>query len=155
MRVGKRVIHLSISEMAGHGSFFFLALSYLENDFLNLRLYALSGKIPSAIFIQTLCHNCKFVPRTFTGISLSIIFQYYRERPLWIPIKWNALFLLINTVMAMFILKVLHEFYVYYIFILKFVHDIYDLLCISTTPRVSLHTYIHSYMFAHVYVCFC
>lgn len=42
--VGKRVIHLSISEMAGHGSFFFLALSYLENDFLNLRLYALSGQ---------------------------------------------------------------------------------------------------------------
>ena len=41
------------------------------------------------------------------GISLSIIFQYYRERPLWIPIKWNALFLLINTVMAMIILKVL------------------------------------------------
>ena len=71
----------NLSELAGHGSFVFLALSYMESDFLNLRLYALSG------------------------ITLSILFQYYREIPLWIPIRWNALFLLINTVMIGLLIK--------------------------------------------------
>eukprot|EP01031_Cornospumella_fuschlensis_P037269 gene37269-45248_t len=65
----------SLSDLAGHGSFVFLALSYLESDFLHLRMYAVSG------------------------ITLSIIFQYYREKPLWIPIRWNTLFLLINGIM--------------------------------------------------------
>lgn len=71
----------SFSDLAGHGSFLFLALSYLENDFLHLRLYA------------------------FSGICLSIIFQYYREKPLWIPIRWNSIFLLINAVMILLLLK--------------------------------------------------
>lgn len=71
----------TFSDLAGHGSFLFLALSYLESDFLNLRLYALSG------------------------ISLSIIFQYYREKPLWIPIRWNSLFFLINSIMIFLLLK--------------------------------------------------
>lgn len=76
-----RLPMFNLSELAGHGSFVFLALSYLENDFLNLRLYA------------------------FSGITLSILFQYYREIPLWIPIRWNALFLLINTVMIGLLIK--------------------------------------------------
>lgn len=71
----------NFSNLAGHGAFIFLALSYMENDFLNLRLYAMSG------------------------ITLSILFQYYRERPLWIPIRWNTLFLLINLGMVGAILK--------------------------------------------------
>jgi hypothetical protein len=66
----------TLSNIAGHSSFLLLALSYLEKDFLNLRLFAASG------------------------MSLSIIFQYYREKPLWIPIRWNVLFLLINTSMV-------------------------------------------------------
>ena len=77
----KLVIPFTWSNIAGHGSFLFLALSYLESDFLSLRLYA------------------------FSGISLSIIFQYYREKPLWIPIRWNSLFLLINAIMIMILLK--------------------------------------------------
>lgn len=72
---------LSLSELAGHGAFVFLAMSYLESDFLNLRVYA------------------------FSGITLSIIFQYYREIPLWIPIRWNTFFLLINAVMIGILLK--------------------------------------------------
>eukprot|EP01039_Chlorochromonas_danica_P012590 gene12590-14444_t len=76
-----RLPMFNLSELAGHGSFVFLALSYLENDFLNLRLYA------------------------FSGITLSILFQYYREIPLWIPIRWNALFLFINTVMIGLLIK--------------------------------------------------
>jgi hypothetical protein len=75
------VISFRISNVAGHSAFILLSASYLENDFLNLRLYALSG------------------------VSLSIIFQYYREIPLWIPIRWNILFLLINMVMIAIIYK--------------------------------------------------
>jgi CRP-like cAMP-binding protein len=77
----RHVIEYKLSNLAGHGAFVFLALSYLESDFMNLRLYAASG------------------------ISLSIIFQYYREKPLWIPIRWNTLFLLINATMILLILK--------------------------------------------------
>ena len=66
----------TLSNLAGHASFLLLAVSYLEKDFLHLRLFAASG------------------------MSLSIIFQYYREKPLWIPIRWNVLFLAINASMV-------------------------------------------------------
>ena len=78
-------VSFTLSDLAGHCSFLFLANSYLENDFWYLRIYAMSG------------------------LSLSIVFQYYREKPLWIPIRWNSLFLLINFVMIMFIIKEEHE----------------------------------------------
>ena len=32
-----------------------------------------------------------------TGSSLNLFFSYYRTQPLWISIKWNALFLAINA----------------------------------------------------------
>ena len=70
-----------LSDIAGHTSFMLLAISYLETDFLQLRLFA------------------------FSGVTLSIIFQYYREKPLWIPIRWNSLFLLINAIMIAVLLK--------------------------------------------------
>ncbi len=79
--IGHFYFPYSVSDLCGHGSFAFLALSYLENDFMNLRLYAAGG------------------------ISLSIIFQYYREKPLWIPIRWNTLFLVINSLMILLLLK--------------------------------------------------
>ena len=79
--IGQIQIPFTLSNVAGHGSFVFLMASYLETDFLNLRMYALSG------------------------ISLSLIFQYYREKPLWIPLQWNFLFLLVNAVMISFLLK--------------------------------------------------
>lgn len=44
-----------------------------------------------------------------SGLALSIIFQYYRERPLWIPIRWNTLFLLINAIMILLIMKENHD----------------------------------------------
>lgn len=71
----------TLAQAAGHGSFVMLALSYLESDFLNLRLYAVSG------------------------VCLSILFQYYREIPLWLPISWNCLFLGINYVMIALLYK--------------------------------------------------
>jgi hypothetical protein len=71
----------TLGQVAGHGSFIMLAISYLESDFLNLRMYAVSG------------------------IGLSILFQYYREIPLWLPIGWNMLFLVINYTMIALLLK--------------------------------------------------
>lgn len=69
------VLSYTITNLFGHTSFLCLSLSYMETDFLHLRIYALSG------------------------ITCAIMFQYYREKPLWLPLKWNLLFLLINTVM--------------------------------------------------------
>lgn len=80
-RTKTRRIFYTLSNLAGHGSFLLLALSYLEKDFLHLRLFAA------------------------TGMSLSIIFQYYREKPLWIPIRWNLLFIIINATMTGLLLK--------------------------------------------------
>lgn len=59
----------SFADLTGHGAFVFLAISYLETDITNLRLYAASG------------------------ISLSILFQYYRAIPLWLPIKYVVVIL--------------------------------------------------------------
>jgi CRP-like cAMP-binding protein len=75
------VMPLSLSDLAGHSSFVFLAISYLETDFMQLRMFAVSG------------------------VALSIVFQYYREKPLWIPIRWNSVFLLINVMMILLLLK--------------------------------------------------
>jgi CRP-like cAMP-binding protein len=65
----------NLSNLAGHGSFLMLALGYMESDVLLLRAYAAGG------------------------VVLSILFQYYRPQPLWIPISWNTLFLIINGAM--------------------------------------------------------
>jgi len=74
-------IQMSLAEFAGHASFIFSALAFLEQDILNLRLFATSS------------------------ICFSILFQYYRELPLWLPIKWNFLFVLINITMVGILLK--------------------------------------------------
>lgn len=80
-RTAPTLYNLSLSDVAGHASFILLAISYLESDFLQLRLFATSG------------------------ITFSIIFQYYREKPLWLPIGYNSVFLLINLVMILMLLK--------------------------------------------------
>lgn len=71
--ISGKPIAFNFSNICGHGAFLFLAVSYQETEFVRLRLFACSG------------------------IVLNILFQYYRPIPLWIPIKWNALFLLINV----------------------------------------------------------
>lgn len=80
-RSAPTLYNLSLSDMAGHASFILLAISYLESDFLQLRLFATSG------------------------ITFSIMFQYYREKPLWLPIGYNSVFLIINLVMILMLLK--------------------------------------------------
>ena len=75
---------MSYSEIAGNVSFILIVTAYLNTDILILRYLAMSS------------------------ITLSIIFQYYRIQPLWIPIKWNLLLLVVNITMA---IKLLYERY--------------------------------------------
>jgi CRP-like cAMP-binding protein len=63
----------SLSELAGHASFLLLGYSYLTSDLLTLRALAVGG------------------------LSAAVVFQYYRDAPLWLPIRWNALFVAINV----------------------------------------------------------
>ena len=72
---------MSYSDICGHLSFMCLAASYLATDITYLRMSAV------------------------TGITLSIVFQYYREAPLWIPIRWNFIFLLTNIVLLIALFK--------------------------------------------------
>ncbi|CAN0355341.1 unnamed protein product [Pylaiella littoralis] len=78
---GSHVCWMSLSEAAGHLSFVFLGMGFLETELLPLRVYAAAG------------------------VSASIAFQYYRPQPLWIPISWNFFFLAINVGMVGLILK--------------------------------------------------
>ncbi|CAB9500345.1 cNMP [Seminavis robusta] len=66
----------SVSEICGNVSFVFVCVAYLNTDILMLRVLSTGS------------------------IALSILFQYYRAIPLWIPIRWNVLLLAINSVMT-------------------------------------------------------
>jgi hypothetical protein len=57
-------VRTNFSNWCGHGSFLMLALAYMESDILLLRAFSASG------------------------ILLSILFQFYRPQPLWIPIRY-------------------------------------------------------------------
>ncbi len=69
------ILPTNVSSITGHMSFIMLAFSFMESDVVLLRSYAIGA------------------------ISASILFQYYRAQPLWIPISWNVIFLLINGAM--------------------------------------------------------
>jgi hypothetical protein len=72
----RKSLGMSLSELAGNFSFVCATAAYMNTDILELR-YLVMGYI-----------------------SLSIIFQYYRAVPLWIPIRWNFLLLGINAAMV-------------------------------------------------------
>lgn len=40
---GRSFFVYSVSDLCGHASFLFFTLTYLESEFLNLRIYAASG----------------------------------------------------------------------------------------------------------------
>jgi hypothetical protein len=71
-----RLMGYSMSEIAGHASFICVCAAYLNTDILMLRILSMGS------------------------ITLSIVFQFYRAIPLWIPIRWNFLLLGINTTMT-------------------------------------------------------
>lgn len=65
----------TLSEFFGHSSFILVAISYAVDDFLNLRIIAVAGS------------------------SVMLLFTYFHPhgRVLWLPFKWNLLFILINS----------------------------------------------------------
>lgn len=70
-----RAIEYSITELAGHASFILVAVSYATDDFLLLRTLAVAGS------------------------SSMLIFTYFHPhgRVLWLPFRWNLLFIIINS----------------------------------------------------------
>ncbi|CAM9562606.1 unnamed protein product [Pylaiella littoralis] len=69
--------------LCGHVSFAMLTMAYLETDVVTLRFLV----------------GC--------GSTLNVMFNLFRVvgPPVWIPIKWNALFLAMNAVMVALLLK--------------------------------------------------
>uniref|UniRef100_A0A7S2YNR7 Cyclic nucleotide-binding domain-containing protein n=1 Tax=Entomoneis paludosa TaxID=265537 RepID=A0A7S2YNR7_9STRA len=65
---------ISISEIFGHSSFVLVAISYAVDDFLMLRCIAVVGS------------------------TAMLVFTYFHPhgRVLWLPFKWNALFIALN-----------------------------------------------------------
>jgi len=66
---------ITISECFGHSSFLLVAISYAVDDFLMLRCIAVAGS------------------------TAMLFFTYFHPhgRVLWLPFKWNALFIAINS----------------------------------------------------------
>jgi len=72
---------VSVSVVAGHTAFILMLLAYVRRDILELRMLAISS------------------------ISFTMIYQYFRPRPLFIPLAWNSIFLSLNITMATFLYK--------------------------------------------------
>jgi CRP-like cAMP-binding protein len=66
---------ITLAELCGHGSFILVAFSYAVNDFLMLRIIAVAGS------------------------TVMLFFTYWHPhgRVLWLPFKWNLLFIAINS----------------------------------------------------------
>ena len=66
---------ITLSEICGHASFVLVAVSYGADDFLQLRLIAVAGS------------------------TAMLFFTYFHPhgRILWLPFKWNLLFIAINS----------------------------------------------------------
>lgn len=69
-----RTVEFSISELCGHASFMLVAASYAVDDFVMLRIIAVAGSTSMLVFTYFHPHG----------------------RALWLPFKWNVLFILIN-----------------------------------------------------------
>jgi CRP-like cAMP-binding protein len=66
---------ITLSEICGHSSFILVAFSYAVDDFLQLRLIAVAG----------------------SAVMLCFTYFHPHGRVLWLPFKWNALFIAINA----------------------------------------------------------
>jgi hypothetical protein len=66
---------VTLSEFCGHASFILVAVSYAMDDFLELRIMAVAGS------------------------TAMLFFTYFHPhgRVLWLPFKWNVLFIAINS----------------------------------------------------------
>lgn len=66
---------ITLSEVFGHSSFILVAASYAVDDFLQLRIIAVAGSTAMLFFT----------------------FFHPHGRVLWLPFKWNVLFIAINS----------------------------------------------------------
>ena len=74
---------MTLTELCGHSAFVLLGWSYVVDDPFLLRCLA------TASFTAQIC------------------FQFFREKPLWLPIRWNVLFVGVNMI---WIAKMLNEY---------------------------------------------
>ena len=72
LRMGPWIVEYTFTELALHAGFVITALSYLESDLVTLRTLAVLGSVSA------------------------IMWQYYKQQPTWLAIRWNILFMLIN-----------------------------------------------------------
>ncbi len=72
--ISPRTFSYTISECFGHASFILVAISYATDDFLLLRIIAVAGSTSMLFFTYFHPHG----------------------RVLWLPLQWNALFIIIN-----------------------------------------------------------
>jgi CRP-like cAMP-binding protein len=66
---------VTLSEICGHSSFILVAFSYAVDDFLQLRAIAVAG----------------------SAVMLCFTYFHPHGRVLWLPFKWNVLFIVINV----------------------------------------------------------
>jgi len=73
--ISSNSIKITLSEVFGHGAFILVATSYAVDDFVMLRAIAVLGS------------------------SSMLVFTYFHPhgRVLWLPFRWNALFILLNS----------------------------------------------------------
>mmetsp|Transcript_2393 Transcript_2393/g.3514 ORF Transcript_2393/g.3514 Transcript_2393/m.3514 type:complete len:331 (-) Transcript_2393:1513-2505(-) len=72
---------LSLAAIFGHAAYWCMGIAYLTKDILALRMLAMGS------------------------LTFSMLFQYYRPLPLYLPLRWNAIFWLINLIMATMIVR--------------------------------------------------
>lgn len=73
--ISPRHITLTLSELCGHSSFLLVAISYAVDDYLQLRILAVAGS------------------------TAMLFFAYFHPhgQVLWLPLRWNMLFIAINS----------------------------------------------------------
>ena len=67
-------VKVSMMEVFGHLSFVLLGAAYMTRDVITLRCVAIGG------------------------LSAAVVFQFFRPVPLWLPLRWNLVFVGINAV---------------------------------------------------------
>lgn len=73
--ISPRYYSFTLSELYGHGSFILVAISYAVDDYLLLRVMAVAGSMSMLVFTYFHPHG----------------------RVLWLPFRWNVLFIALNS----------------------------------------------------------
>lgn len=77
---GRWTFEFTLAELTCHAAFVLLGISYMASSVMVLRVMAVFG------------------------LGLTVAFQFFRPQPLWLPIRWNLVFIAINIVMITLLL---------------------------------------------------